>query len=408
MSDGTRMPVVVLAIVGAIAAALLLGAGSMDPAGADRQALALSFAGVGVLTVLAALAIPRFTRRLGSVRLSVMVTVVAALATVAIAVTAASVTGFLDTDQLRLVLVATGLGTAMGVVLAVAMTAPLERDLDRVRDATDAVAHGDLEVTTGVSRRDEIGDLASDVDMMVERLRASAAEQERIEGARRDFFAAIGHDLRTPLTSLRSAIEALQDGMAADPARFLRAMHADVDLLSGLVDDLFLLARIESGGLELALERLDLREVADEVAETFAPVAREKGVTVTLDADGAVWVLGASRELGRVLRNLVANAVRHAPPSSRVDVVVRRGPTDAVVVVRDEGEGFAPDFVERAFASFVRADAARQRDTGGAGLGLAIARGLVDAHGGVVAASPGPGGRVTVRLPLATAASPFG
>jgi signal transduction histidine kinase len=175
-------------------------------------------------------------------------------------------------------------------------------------------------------------------------------------------------------------------------------MSHDVDHLRSLVDDLFLLARIEAGELTLDHEVVDLVELADETVETMTPVARGRHVELRLEAVGRTPVQGGHQALGRVMRNLVDNAIRHAPAHSEVVVRVSNG--DAVVLeVLDDGPGFDSTTLSTAFDRFTRADPSRSRDTGGAGLGLAIARGVIEAHGGEVWATEGPGGRVGFRLP---------
>jgi signal transduction histidine kinase len=167
-----------------------------------------------------------------------------------------------------------------------------------------------------------------------------------------------------------------------------------------LVDDFFLLARIESGRLDLHPVPVDLTEVADEAVEALAPAATAAGVELALDASTHVRVHGNPTALGRVVRNLIDNAIRHAPAGSVVRVAVASEGRPSIRVL-DEGPGFPPDFGDEAFARFTRADASRNRATGGAGLGLAIARGLVEAHGGRIWIEAPPGGRVAFELPAA-------
>ncbi len=174
-------------------------------------------------------------------------------------------------------------------------------------------------------------------------------------------------------------------------------MRADLDAMAHLVDDLELLATIEAGKVEVERVPVDLAELADESIEALAPVAAQHDVELRLEAGGRVAAVGGARELGRVIRNLVDNAIRHAPPGTEVVVRVSNG-SAAEVRVCDAGPGFPADFVTSAFDSFVTGDAARTRH-GGAGLGLAIARGFVSAHGGEIWAEPGPGGTVAFRLP---------
>ena len=164
-------------------------------------------------------------------------------------------------------------------------------------------------------------------------------------------LSSIGHDLRTPLAALQVAVEALADGVAPDPDRYLRSMRRDVEALAALVDDFFLLARIESGRLDLNPVGVDLTEVVDEAMEALAPVAAASDVTLALDASKRVHVLGNPTALGRVVRNLIDNAIRYAPAGSTVHVAVGRDGRPSVRVV-DEGPGFPPGFSDEAFGRF--------------------------------------------------------
>jgi signal transduction histidine kinase len=239
---------------------------------------------------------------------------------------------------------------------------------------------------------------------LTERLDTLERERASIDEQRRAMFSSIGHDLRTPLAALRAATEALADGVAPEPDRYVRAMQRDVEALTALVDDLFLLARIEGGNLELRREPIDLTELVDEAVEALAPNAASRQVSIELDADGRTAVVGNSTAIGRVVRNLLDNAIHHAPAGStvRVSVSPGSGPANGPSVrVVDDGPGFSSEFSPHAFEHFTRADPSRNRATGGAGLGLAIARGLVEAHGGRIWIDGPPGGRVAFELPAA-------
>jgi two-component system sensor histidine kinase BaeS len=386
-------------LIAVVVLALLAAEATMQPSAHDRLVLLGIFAAVGALVAVAAGVLPRLAARLSSLHTVVIVISVAAVAAAATAIVASAASMFISAHDLRLVLVALGLGVALGIVLASAIARPLQDDLHRIRDTAQRVAVGDRDVRTGVVRADEVGALAAALDGMIDRLAVAEADRARMEAARREFLAAVGHDLRTPLTSLRAAVEALQDGLADDPDRYLAAMRTDVRLLSSLVDDLFLLSRIESGGLSLDRETIDLAELADDAVEAMRPIADRRNVSLLLDTTGPVAVHASPREIGRVIRNLLDNAVRHTPRGSAVTVAIDADGTTATLRIQDEGDGFPADMVERAFESFTRADEARRRDGSGAGLGLAIARGLVTAHGGTIRALPGPGGQVEVTLP---------
>ena len=227
--------------------------------------------------------------------------------------------------------------------------------------------------------------------LAVERLSA-------IEAERALMLSSISHDLRTPLAALRAAVEAIRDGVASDPDAYLSGMEHQVQALADLVDDLQLHTRISSGTLELRPGRIDLTELIDEAIETLRPLAAANEIQLVLSASERVAATGDPAQLARVLRNLLENAIRHAPPGTEVSTVVERAGRDVVVRVVDHGDGFPPELRERAFDAFTRGDDARDVSTGTAGLGLAIARGIVAAHGGSIAALDGPGGVVEVRL----------
>jgi signal transduction histidine kinase len=395
----------VAAVILVLTLALLAGEAAMQPAAADRVRLLAVFGGVAVLAVGVGYAFRRWPAR--SLGTSVIGIAIVAVAVPAVAVIASATSMFISSHDLRLVLVALGLGVTLAVLVALTLTRDLQRDLGAIRTTARAVAGGTPSARTGVTRSDEIGTLAETLDDAIAAIERTEAERGELEEARRQFFANISHDLRTPLTSLRSAVEAMQDGLVDEPDRYLEAMARDLELLTSLVGDLFLLARIQSGGLELDRQTLDLAELADGVIDTIRPLARQRQVALRLESGHATPVSASPRELSRVLMNLLDNAVNHSPEGSTVRVIVGSDSAPTLTIA-DEGPGFPEDFLVTAFRSFTRADQARVRGAAGAGagagLGLAIAKGLVEAHGGAIAARPGPGGVVTVRLPPTPAA----
>ena len=209
---------------------------------------------------------------------------------------------------------------------------------------------------------------------------------------------ALSHDLRTPLASLLASVDAIQDGVG-DASSHLRAMRGNVIALERLVSDLFLLAKADSGRLQMSSELLDLSELVDEALDAVRPVATTKGIRLYASSNSAIRVFGDHTALGRVLRNLLDNAIRYSPQAGSIMIQHQIVGSYVALYVVDEGEGFDPEFIPRAFDRFSQADAARSgNDT--AGLGLALVRSMVNAHGGDVTIFPGPGGRVEVRLPL--------
>jgi len=388
----------------AAAAALVVIAGMgalelvMDPAGGDRLEPFLLFAAMALLTLVAIGAMPAFAGRARSLTHTVSAVGIIAAGLISLAVAVGAWRMFLSVHDLHLLGVMLAVAAALSVVFAVGITRSLRDDLAALRRTSDRVAAGDLGVRSGVARADELGGTAAAFDQMIGRLAAAEDQRGHDEQARRTLLAAIGHDLRTPLSALQAAVEALQDGLADDWPRYLRSMSHDIAHLRALVDDLFLLARIEAGELRVDHDMVDLAELADETIEAMGPVANGRSVELRLEAVERVPVHGGPEALGRVMRNLVDNAIRHAPAHSHVLVRVANG-DDATVEVIDNGPGFGPDLLPTAFDSFTRADPSRSRDTGGTGLGLAIAKGVIEAHGGTIWARPGPGGCVGFRLP---------
>jgi signal transduction histidine kinase len=234
---------------------------------------------------------------------------------------------------------------------------------------------------------------------MTARLEVASEERALEDERRRQFFAAVGHDLRTPLASAQAAVEALRDGVATEPDRYYASLQRDIGALHALVDDLFLLARIQSGDMAIDIMPTDLTDVADEAMEVLLPVATRENIDLVLVAPTRVVVNTGPEAVSRVMRNLLDNAIRYAPEGSAVTIAVSQGESASVLVL-DEGPGFSKEFVAHAFDSLTRSDSDRNRDTGGTGLGLAIAKGFVTALDGEIWAEAGPGGRVGFRLPI--------
>jgi signal transduction histidine kinase len=286
--------------------------------------------------------------------------------------------------------------TFAAALAAYLLSTPIARDAHRLSDAATRVAAGDLGARSGVTRADELGDAARAFDRMVARL--AAVEQERSL-----MLSSISHDLRTPLAALRVSIEAIRDGVADDPDALLGGMERQMAALSALVDDLQLHTRIASGTLELRVARQDVAELVDEVVESVRPLATRRGVALATGFDaggpGSVTVDADPAQLGRVLRNVYDNAIRHSPAGGTIRTAITSADGWVEVRVVDSGPGFPDDVRAVAFEPFSRGDPARDVATGTAGLGLAIARGIVTAHGGTIAVGAGPGGEIVVRLP---------
>jgi signal transduction histidine kinase len=226
--------------------------------------------------------------------------------------------------------------------------------------------------------------------------------EREAEAARRQLVAWISHDLRTPLAGIRAMTEALEDGVVSEPgevAVYAKQIAQEADHLSKLVDDLFELSRITAGALKLTLHDVRLADVVSDVVAASRPVAALKGVVLRADAREWPVVRGSDPELMRVVRNLVSNAIRHTSEGGTVAVQVDVDGGEAVVRVDDACGGIPDDVLPHVFDVGFRANPSR--NPSGAGLGLAIARGLVDAHDGRIGVhNHGPGCRFEVRLPL--------
>lgn len=357
------------------------------------------------LTAASGLALRAITRRTRSLHHLVLAITLTSLGVGAVATLALGQLMVLEPDERDIALGIIAITAVLSVIVALVASVPLARDARNVEATVRRIEAGDRTVRTGVVRADELGHVAHALDDLTARLDALERQRADADEERRTMLSSISHDLRTPLAALRAAVEALADGIAPDPQRYLRSMVHDVEALGMLIEDLFLLTSLDAGRHALVRERIDVAEIADTAVEALAPIAERHGVTLTAALSGASPADGCAQAIGRVLRNLIENAVGHAPPGTTVTVHVSTEPDGSVVRVVDEGPGFPAAFTAQAFDAFTRADTSRTRATGGAGLGLAIARGLVEAHGGRIwIEAPRPerhGGEVVFTIPAA-------
>ena len=386
-------------IIVSAGAALIACEVTLRPDASTRRDLVILVAALAAGGVAVLVLARQWVRSRRALRAALAAVAVASVASALVAVILAARQMFLSAHDLGFLLAFLVFALGLGLALAFGLSEPLTADLEQVGRTVAAVGSGDLAARTGLHREDEIGAVARSLDLMVARLEELESERLAHERERRLLLSSISHDLRTPLTALRAAIEALQDGVAEDPARYLASMHHDVEALGHLIDELFLLARLEAGAYDLTPSDLDLAELVDEAVEALTPLARPHHVRLEVRADGPVRLRGGREELSRVVRNLVDNAIRHSPAGGRVLVTVAGGPDGAELTVQDEGPGFPPGFVGDAFEPFRRADPARTRAAGSAGLGLAIARSFVTAHGGTIRIVANGRGHVELMLP---------
>jgi two-component system OmpR family sensor kinase len=311
----------------------------------------------------------------------------------------------------RVLLVLFGLGCGVLLVVAIVVGPRLTRlglrPLRGMAGASQRLADGDLTTRVEVpDSHDEVGDLARAFNHMAEQLEAAFTAQ-------RAFVADASHELRTPLHALGGQIDVQLRVMEARPdeaRRLAGFMRREVDRLSGLVEDLLVLARLEAQGAEaLQFHVLDLGAVARDVFEQSRALPALNGRDMELEVDeGRIPVRGDPHRLHQVLLNLMTNGLQHAPDQTSVKLAVHRCDGMARVQVSDHGPGVPPEHLEHVFDRFYRTDAARTRFHGGAGLGLAIAQAIVEVHGGSISAANAPAGGAlfTVILPLAAQGEP--
>ncbi|NTU79275.1 MAG: cell wall metabolism sensor histidine kinase WalK [Chloroflexales bacterium] len=388
--------------------ALLLGIAWVQAPNSELVLLLSALLATGLASAAIGLAGVRWLRR-GVVRIWLQVTltylfgVVVALCN--ILVTAQLM--FLSTQDLPLLalltliaaVIATGLGAALAHVFAQRVSA--------LHCSAEAIATGDLTVRVAVVGDDELAALARTFNHMADQLATGAAERARQEQLRRELIVAISHDLRTPLASLRAMTEALADGVVDDAAtttRYYATMRAQIGQLTELIEDLFSLSRLDAGVAELELQPTEVGPLIDDVLAGHSPQAVAKGVRLEAQvAHGVGPALLAPQQITRVLDNLLVNALRHTPPGGCIAVNAAALPGEAQIAIEvaDTGEGIAPEDLPHVFERFYRGEKSRSRASGGAGLGLTIARGIVEAHGGTItiASAPGEGTRVRFTLP---------
>jgi len=278
-------------------------------------------------------------------------------------------------------------------VLARGLTAPL-REMAR---ASRAMARGEYGLRVREGGHDEVGQLARAFNAM-------AAELAETDRQRRDLVANVSHELRTPITALQAKLENVADGVEEADQETVRTMLAQTERLGRLVEQLLDLSRLEAGeGPPFDARPFDVRAVLEQTAREARLHAPEGLVLRVLDAGGPAVAHGDPERIHQVVANLVENAARYAPVPGEVRLSARRAGDRVVVEVADDGPGIPDEAAERVFERFYRADASRAANGSGAGLGLAIARWIVDLHGGAIRAERGPSGgcRMVVELPAA-------
>lgn len=274
--------------------------------------------------------------------------------------------------------------------------------VERLAHASRLIADGDLSVRVGpVGGGRELEDLAQTLDGMTDRLERSLRSERAAEERRRDLVVAVSHDLRTPLAGLRAMAEAIEDGVVSDPATihsYSARMRDSVESLSRLVDDLFEFVQLDAGAIEAETERALVADVISSAVAACDEQALQKGLALRTELGDAAAATCSPR-LGRVVQNLLQNAIRHTPSDGTVLVAARLEGDEIELAVEDSGEGMEAEAAARVFEPFWRGDSARAGE--GAGLGLALAKRIVEALEGRIEVSSEPqrGSRFAVLIP---------
>lgn len=303
-----------------------------------------------------------------------------------------------------IVLYATGITLVFGYFVVSNIT----DSIGKLTLAAQAVQQGRLDVRADDRGSDEVAQLARTFNQMTLQLAAMRDKEKQLDAARRDWIAWVSHDLRTPLTSIRARAEALADGVVAQPqdvAAYLNAIRTDTNVLNQLIDDLSELAKIDAGGLKLDRMPFPISDLISDCIESMQAIASEKGVRLSGSAMSDTGTANVSpQHMQRVLLNLIGNAMAHTPAGGSVMVNARREGNHAHIEVRDTGQGIASQDLPHVFERFYRGEPSRRRNvygkSAGMGLGLVIARELVEAHGGQIGIDSTLGKGTTVWMKL--------
>lgn len=369
----------------------------MAPSQSERNQLIALLGSIAAASIIITIVFRLFAPR--SITRRMLIAAISGPVVIAAALTAGSRSMFLSEHDLQFLLILLAFATVLGIGVMFTLARPLTDDLAELTRVAKQVGEGNLEARSDLQRIDEVGELSTAIDAMVDQIASSRAARDEAEHERSVTMASLSHDARTPLTSMRLATEALLDGVAPDPERYLRTIASDISAVETLIDDLFTIGQLEAKRLELAAGPMDAMITVHDVLELMMPIADAKNVRLMTSGPDHLRVTADPTQFHRVLSNVVSNAIRHSPSDDAVCIEVDEDARRISVI--DNGTGFPEDFCDEAFQPFRRHDEARERAQGGAGLGLAVAKGIVEALDGRIWADPGPGGAVHIELPSA-------
>lgn len=343
--------------------------------------------------------------RLANVQVKIALTFALGLVVTLINVLFGSLAMFLSAHDSGLLIVLLFFATLVALGFGQLMSRSITGNLEHLARTAEKISAGEWHTRAQVTSGDEVEMVADAFNRMVQRLNEAQAREKELEHARRSLVAAVSHDLRTPLTSLRAMIEAINDGVVTDEAsvrRYLTLAQLEIQNLSHLVDDLFELTQLDVGAQPWIKEPGSLRDLISDTLETLRVQAQAKDIRLSGAVDASIDPVPMNAlKIQRVLSNLVQNALHHTPAGGSIAVNARQIDHRVQVEIVDTGEGIAASDLPHIFEPFYRGEKSRARNGGGAGLGLAIARGIVQAHGGEigVTSQPGIGSRFYFTLP---------
>jgi signal transduction histidine kinase len=347
-----------------------------------------------------------------SIRAALAVIVLTSVVVIAAAVTAVGALMLVSGHALVVLIAAVAAGGLAGLVVATTLGRSVVRSSAALQEALERLGGGEApRAATPTDASAELAMLATDLDRAHQSLTAARERERALEASRRELVAWVSHDLRTPLAGLRAMTEALEDEVVADEPTvrtYHQRMRIEVERLAAMIDDLFEFSQINAGALQLTWSAVDLGALVTDAVAASVPLARRRRVNVVANTQGATTTVGDAYHLDRAMRNLLTNAIRHTPADGTVTVTAAADATGTLLAVGDQCGGIPEDDLPRLFDVGFRGSRARSPEVGyGAGLGLAIARGIVTAHSGNVAVTNVPGGcRFEIRLPDSTQAAP--
>ncbi len=303
----------------------------------------------------------------------------------------------LEEDHAQSLSVVAALMLALSTLFGLPLARTLVRPLYRIADASKQLALGNYDTRLEINSTDEIGQLAQDMNDLAQAL-------ERTEQSRRQMVADISHELRTPLSVLRGELEELQDGIRPLSKEALSSLHGEIMRLNRLVDELYQLSLSDVGALTYQKTAIDPATLLGEVVDSLAGEFDKADLELMLDnrLEDATVLHADSDRLAQLFLNLLSNSLKYTQPGGRLEVTVSAEPGRLLIDFHDTGPGVPDDALKNLFERFFRVDESRNRATGGAGLGLAICRNIVEAHQGAIVARHSPLGGLWIRVELPT------